>query len=135
FVSFRARLDAASGFQSDQFRQIEFVLGVKSEQAIQRFSEHGRARSALERRYRAPTLWDAFLQYLARERYDVPAACLQRDPTTAPEPSPEIQQILIDLYRRDLKNAELCGRLVDLDEGIQERLYRHATIVERTICS
>src|SRR5215510_116631 len=64
FLSFRARLDAASGFQSDQFRQIEFVLGVKSEQAIQRFSEPSRARSALERRYQAPTLWDAFLQYL-----------------------------------------------------------------------
>src|SRR5499427_102359 len=133
FLSFRARLDAASGFQSDQFRQIEFVLGVKSEQAIRRFSEHGRARSALETRYHAPTLWDAFLQYLAREGYNVPAARLQRDPTTAPEPSPEIQEILIDLYRRDVKNAELCERLVDLDEGIQEWRYRHAKMVERTI--
>ncbi|HJZ75256.1 MAG TPA: tryptophan 2,3-dioxygenase family protein [Vicinamibacterales bacterium] len=133
FLSFRARLDAASGFQSDQFRQIEFVLGVKSEQAIQRFSEPSRARSALERRYQAPTLWDAFLQYLARERYDVPDACLRRDTSAAPEPSPEIQEILIDVYRRDVKNAELCERLVDLDEGIQEWRYRHAKMVERTI--
>jgi tryptophan 2,3-dioxygenase len=133
FLSFRARLDAASGFQSDQFRQIEFVLGVKSEQAIQRFPEGGRARVALERRYHEPTLWDAFLHYLARERDDVPAACLRRDPTAAPEPSREIQEILIDLYRRDVKNAELCERLVDLDEGIQEWRYRHAKMVERTI--
>src|SRR5258708_34859960 len=63
FLSFRERLDAASGFQSDQFRQVEFVLGVKSEQIPGRFPEGSRARVALERRYRAPTLWDAFLHY------------------------------------------------------------------------
>src|SRR5438270_9691227 len=55
FLSFRARLEAASGFQSDQFRQIEFVLGRKSDQAIQRFPEGSRARMALERRHAEPT--------------------------------------------------------------------------------
>src|SRR5215469_5954556 len=55
FLSFRERLDAASGFQSDQFRQVEFVLGVKSEHAITRFPDGSRARSALARRYREPT--------------------------------------------------------------------------------
>ena len=69
FLSFRERLEAASGFQSDQFRQIEFVLGVKSEGAIRRFPDGSRARAALERRYREPTLWDAFLHYLSREGY------------------------------------------------------------------
>src|SRR5689334_10825799 len=59
FLTFRERLEAASGFQSDQFRQIEFVLGVKSLAAIDRFAEGSRARVALERRYREPTLWDA----------------------------------------------------------------------------
>src|SRR5438128_7620355 len=65
FLSFRERLDAASGFQSDQFRQIEFVLGVKSAGAIERFADGSRARTELERRYHEPTLWDAFLRYLA----------------------------------------------------------------------
>ena len=51
------------------------------------------------------------------------------------EPSPEIQQILVDVYRRDPKNAELCERLVDLDEGMQEWRYRHVKMVERTIGS
>ena len=51
FLSFRARLEAASGFQSDQFRQIEFVLGAKSESAIARFPPGAAARAALERRY------------------------------------------------------------------------------------
>src|SRR6266516_1687440 len=57
FLSFRARLEAASGFQSDQFRQIEFLLGAKNEHTLRRFSDGSRAREALERRYRAPTLW------------------------------------------------------------------------------
>ena len=133
FLSFRERLDAASGFQSDQFRQIEFLLGIKSEDALRRFPEGSRARVALERRYRAPTLWDAFLRYLSRERGDVPPLQLAR-PVVAPvQASPEIQRILIDMYRRDTKNAELCERLVDLDEGLQEWRYRHVKMVERTI--
>src|SRR5437016_5864011 len=133
FLSFRARLEAASGFQSDQFRQIEFLLGAKSEAAIARFPETSRAREALTRRYHAPTLWDAFLHYLSREGYPVPAAHLSRDVTAPAEPSSAIQTILIDIYRRDPKNAELCERLVDLDEGLQEWRYRHVKMVERTI--
>jgi len=133
FLSFRQRLDAASGFQSDQFRQIEFVLGVKSQPAIERFPEAGRARADLERRYREPTVWDAFLRFLSREGYAVPEQHLSRDVAAAIDPSPEIQQLLVTLYRRDSKNAELCERLVDLDEGIQEWRYRHVKMVERTI--
>ena len=56
FLTFRERLEAASGFQSDQFRQIEFVLGRKSEAAIARFAAGGRARTALQKRYTEPTL-------------------------------------------------------------------------------
>ena len=133
FLSFRQRLEAASGFQSDQFRQIEFLLGVKSEQAIRRFPEGGRAHAALQRRYQEATLWDAFLRYLSREGYPVPQGDLARDPLAAIVPSPDVQQILVDVYRRDSKNAELCERLVDLDEGIQEWRYRHVKMVERTI--
>src|SRR3954465_12292769 len=54
FLSFRQRPEAASGFQSDQFRQIEFVLGAKNEVSITRFAEGTRARAALQQRYRAP---------------------------------------------------------------------------------
>ena len=133
FLSFRSRLEAASGFQSDQFRQIEFVLGRKSEGAIARFPAGTRARAALERRWSAPTLWDAFLQYLRRQGYPVPAEQIERDRTAPIEPSADVQGILIDIYRRDPKNSELCERLVDLDEGIQEWRYRHVKMVERTI--
>ncbi len=133
FLTFRERLEAASGFQSDQFRQIEFLLGVKSEHAIRRFPDASRARLALEQRYREPTLWDAFLRYLSREGYAVPAPLLARDVVAPIEASAEVQRILVEVYRRDSKNAELCERLVDLDEGVQEWRYRHVKMVERTI--
>jgi tryptophan 2,3-dioxygenase len=133
FLSFRSRLEAASGFQSDQFRQIEFVLGAKSESAIARFEAGSRGRAALERRYLEPTLWDAFLHYLAREGYPVPAAHLTRDVTAPPTPSPEVQDILVDAYRKDAKTQGICERLVDLDEGFAEWRYRHVRMVERTI--
>jgi tryptophan 2,3-dioxygenase len=109
------------------------VLGVKSTAAVQRFPDGSRARVELERRYHEPTLWDAFLRYLSREGYPVPESHLHRDVIAQVEPSPEIQQTLVTLYRRDTKNAELCERLVDLDEGIQEWRYRHVKMVERTI--
>ena len=133
FLSFRNRLQAASGFQSDQFRQLEFALGRKTPASIERFPPGSRARAALERRWSGATLWDAFLQYLRREGYPVPAAHLARDVTGEIAPSREIQDILIAIYRRDPKNTELCERLVDMDEGIQEWRYRHVKMVERTI--
>ena len=133
FLSFRSRLDAASGFQSDQFRQIEFMLGVKSTRAVARFAGGSRARLALEARHAAPTIWDAFLHYLSREGYAIPASHLSRDVTAAIEPHPELQEVLASVYRGDTKNAELCERLVDLDEGFQEWRYRHVKMVERTI--
>ena len=133
FLSFRERLEAASGFQSDQFRHLEFALGRKAPQAMARFPAGSRARAALERRFRESTLWDAFLAYLSREQYPVPAGLLTRDVTQEIEPSAELQQILIRIYRNDPKNSEICERLVDLDEGVQEWRYRHVKMVERTI--
>ena len=135
FLSFRARLEAASGFQSDQFRQIEFVLGAKNQSIISRFPEGSRARQALHTRFAQPTLWDAFLQYLAREGYRLPGAGLTRDVTRPVTPSAAVQDVLIAVYQRDPKNAELCERMVDLDEGFQEWRYRHVRMVERTIGS
>ena len=135
FLSFRERLAAASGFQSDQFRQIEFVLGLKSARAIARFPVGSRARAALERRYHDATLWDAFLHYLSREGYKVAHPHLHRDVTGPIEADADTQAILVSVYRTDTKNAGLCERLVDLDEGFQEWRYRHVKMVERTIGS
>jgi tryptophan 2,3-dioxygenase len=133
FLSFRSRLEAASGFQSDQFRQIEFVLGNKSSRARERFATGTRAGDALERRWSEGTVWDAFLQYLNGQGYRLPQQVLTRDVTQPIAPSPDVQEILIRIYRTDPKNAEICERFVDLDEGLQEWRYRHVKMVERTI--
>jgi tryptophan 2,3-dioxygenase len=133
FLTFRERLERASGFQSDQFRALEFVLGRKLRASVERFPDGTRAREGLERRWLEPTLWDAFLRYLAREGYDVPSGHLERDVTAKVQASPPLQAVLVEVYRTDPKNTELCERLVDLDEGMMEWRYRHVKMVERTI--
>jgi tryptophan 2,3-dioxygenase len=133
FASFRSRLQAASGFQSDQFRQLEFLLGAKAPDVVDRFPARSRAAAALAQRLQAPTLWDAMVHYLAGAGYAVPAECLDRDLTHPTAPSSGLQRVLVDVYRNDAANAALCERFVDLDEGMQEWRYRHAKMVERTI--
>ncbi|HZH79883.1 MAG TPA: tryptophan 2,3-dioxygenase family protein [Gemmatimonadales bacterium] len=133
FLSFRDRLESGSGFQSYQFRELEFVLGTKNAPALARYPEGSAARRALEARYREPTVWDAFLAYLTRNQYAVPPSLLGRDVTRLLEPSREIQQVLITIYRTNPAVASVCERLVDLDEGIMEWRYRHVKMVQRTI--
>jgi tryptophan 2,3-dioxygenase len=133
FLSFRERLESGSGFQSFQFRELEFALGMKNPTALARYPEGSEGRHRLERRMPRPTLWDAFLRYLAARGYAVPAASLARDVTVPVAASPELQPVLADVYRRDPEASALCERLVDLDEGIQEWRYRHVKMVQRTI--
>ncbi len=133
FMAFRERLESGSGFQSAQFRELEFVLGHKRIGMANNHPEGSPARARLTRRYEAPTLWDAFTRFLNDWGYVVPAEVLNRDVTRPIEPSDEMQKVLIDVYRKDSSLASLCERLVDLDEGLQEWRYRHVKMVERTI--
>jgi tryptophan 2,3-dioxygenase len=133
FLAFRDRLEAGSGFQSFQFRELECVLGAKSRSAIERYAPGSEHRRRVEARFTAPTLWDAFLHYLGRNRFLVPRALLARDVTQLVEPSPELQRVLIEVYRGHPEVAAVCERLVDLDEGVMEWRYRHVKMVQRTI--
>ncbi len=133
FLSFRARLESGSGFQSSQFRAIEFVLGAKNVAALERYPAGGDRRGHLERRLAAPTLWDAFLGFLAAAGFAVPAELLSRDVTQPIAVAPALHPILLDVYRRDPMLSSVCERLVDLDEGFQEWRYRHVKMVQRTI--
>lgn len=133
FLSFRARLDAASGFESWQFRELEFALGHKRESAILHYPEGSEPRRRLRARFEAPCVWDGFLRYLALNGYAVPAAQLERDKSLPVEPSADLQRELVRVYREDPTLASVCERMVDLDEGIQEWRYRHVKMVERTI--
>src|SRR5688572_8075588 len=125
FLAFRDRLASGSGFQSHQFREIEFVLGGKRRSAIDRYPAGSAHRQRVETRFGEPTLWDAFLHYLVANGYEVPAALLTRDITQPYEPSAEVQQMLIDVYRTNHTVAQIAERLVDLDEGFMEWRYRH----------
>jgi len=133
FLSFRERLESGSGFQSYQFRELEFVLGAKSAAALERYPLGSAPRTRLERRLREPALWDAFLRFLAAKGHPIAREALERDVTRPVEPVPSLHPGLIEIYRRDPVLASLCERLVDLDEGVMEWRYRHVKMVQRTI--
>ncbi|HUF78347.1 MAG TPA: tryptophan 2,3-dioxygenase family protein [Thermoanaerobaculia bacterium] len=133
FSSFRSRLESASGFQSAQFREVEFLLGKKLEGMVRHHPEGSPGRARLEELLDRPTLWDSYLRFLAARGYPVPEEQLARDVRRPVEPSPEIQEILLDVYRGDHLARQMSERMVDLDEGLQEWRYRHVKMVERTI--
>nr|WP_042185250.1 tryptophan 2,3-dioxygenase family protein [Kibdelosporangium sp. MJ126-NF4]CEL16647.1 Tryptophan 2,3-dioxygenase [Kibdelosporangium sp. MJ126-NF4]CTQ89001.1 Tryptophan 2,3-dioxygenase (EC 1.13.11.11) [Kibdelosporangium sp. MJ126-NF4] len=132
FTSFRARLDASSGFQSAQFREVEAVLGRRDARVFRHYPPGGQ-RDRIEAAMNRPSLFDSFMTYLSLHDYDVPAKCLHRDVSAPVEPSPELQQVLLRVYQDDAGEAQICERLVDLDEGVQEWRYRHVKMVERVI--
>jgi len=133
FTAFRGRLEAASGFQSAQFRELEALLGRRQPAVLRNYpddsAEHARIAAALAR----PSLFDSFLRYLSADGYPVPEEVLGRDVSEPAEPSPGVQRALLAAYRDDGAAAQLCERLVDLDEGVMEWRYRHVQMVRRTI--
>lgn len=133
FLSFRGRLESASGFQSYQFRELEFLLGHKRHSMIHHHRQNPVATARLEARFQQPTLWDAFLHFLQLNGYPVPADLLQRDVTESLRPSTAVQAILKQIYQQNPDLLNVCERLVDLDEALQEWRYRHVKMVERTI--
>jgi len=133
FLAFRDRLESGSGFQSHQFREIEFILGKKARPSFERYPEGSVSRERVQSRLNQPTLWDALLHYLAANEYRVPQTLLQRDYSKGYEPSPEVQRILVEVYKKNPTVAQIVERLVDLDEGFMEWRYRHVKMVQRTI--
>ncbi len=126
FASFRPELGSASGFQSDQFREIEAVLGRRDFGAV----DDPRLAAACSR----PSVFDSLLRHLAVAGYAVPRAALDRDPRTPWQPDPGVQAVLAEVYADEsAPAAEVCEALVDIDEGIQEWRYRHVKMVERII--
>jgi len=133
FLSFRSFLANSSGFQSAQFREFEFLLGNKNPRMLAHYPEGSAERAALERRYAAPTVYDAFARFVAARGHAVPAELLARDVTQPMQEWPAFQETLLALYRECPSERGVCELLVDLDEGIQEWRYRHVKMVERTI--
>ena len=133
FCAFRDLLGTASGFQSAQFRELEFLLGNKRREILLSFSEDSRNR--IERRFNNISLWDAFLRFLSRQGCSIPAEVLQRDLTQPIAPSEAVQDELAALYAKESEISLFCEMLLDLDERFQEWRYRHIKMVERIIGS
>ena len=110
FTSFRARLDAASGFQSGQFRELEAVLGRRDERMLQPYAKgseaHDRITAAMSRR----SIFDSFLLYLAGSGYDIPSGHLNRDLRLPWEAAPEVQRVLVQVYGDDAGPHDEHGR-------------------------
>ena len=133
FLSFRNFLESASGFQSIQFREIEFICGYKRPELIQRHAEDPEACGRLQKRLDSPSVWDAFCQFLSDKGYDIPQELLERDMSQPAPESTGMQEVLLQVYREDPDRRQVCELMVDLDEGFQEWRYRHVKMVERTI--
>lgn len=132
FASFRERLEAASGFQSPQFRELEFVLGLRREGMLKHHEGNETALRRLRARLEQPTLYQHFLRYVGRSGHPVPEL-VYKDLEEPLVELPEVQPTLIAIYRENDRLTEVCERLVDFDEGLQEWRYRHVKMVERTI--
>jgi len=133
FNAFRSRLQASSGFQSFQFRAVEFLLGHKRAAALENYPADSREHAELGQLMGEASVYDCFLHYLQGNGVNLPQRVLGRDvsqPTAADE---GVQQALLTVYRTLPFQAQVCERLVDLDEGLQEWRYRHVKMVERTI--
>jgi tryptophan 2,3-dioxygenase len=135
FSSFRARLDAASGFQSCQFRELEIALGLRRAAMLEHMPEETPARRQLEQRMGEMSLYEAFLRYLAGGDYAIPEELLERDRRLPPVEDERVREVLVEIYQGDPTTRDVCERMVDLDEGLQEWRYRHVKMVERTIGS
>jgi tryptophan 2,3-dioxygenase len=133
FLSFRDRLESASGFQSAQFRELEAVLGRRDRKVLRAYEEGSDAYARIEAALGQRSLYDSFLRYLAQRGYDIPADRLERDVTLPAEESQGVHAAVLAAYRDDGEAAMVCERMVDLDEGFQEWRYRHVKMVERTI--
>ncbi len=137
YVTFRNVLGGSSGFQSAQFREVEFRLGLKDAGHL-KFLEEGTAEhEALAGALAAPSLWDEANAALARSSsIDLPRDVLERDWSQPYTPSPAVEAAWAEVYR----NAEhwwrfyqLAEKLVDVDDALATWRHKHAITVERVI--
>ena len=136
YEAFRPALGASSGFQSAQYRAIEFLLGNKNAAILDVFRHDAQAFSELEALLHAPSLYDEFLRLLARRGLGVPGASLERDVTQPYVRNPD----LVPVFQRIYEDPEqwwdaydMCEKLVDVEEAFQLWRFRHMKTVERII--
>ncbi|WP_395245338.1 tryptophan 2,3-dioxygenase [Agromyces sp. MMS24-K17] len=136
YSQFRGVLGSASGFQSYQYRAVEFVLGNKNAKMLQVFDSDAPARAILAEALEAPSLYDEFLGLLSRAGYPIPQDVLDRDVTEGWTYRPELVPVFASIYAdtdRHWAAYETCEELVDLESDFQLWRFRHLKTVERII--
>ncbi len=136
YLRFRDSLGPSSGFQSHQYRLIEFMLGNKNADMLDVFEHAPAIRAELAAALSAPSLYDEFLRHLARCGHAVPRACVERDFSQTHTREPE----LIPVFKRIYEDTDthwaayaMCEQLVDVEESFQLWRFRHMKTVERII--
>jgi tryptophan 2,3-dioxygenase len=136
YAEFRSFLGTSSGFQSYQYRAVEFRLGNKDKRMLRIFDDDPAARALLVEALEAPSVYDEFLRYLHRHGYDVPVELLHRDVTLPYRFNEDLVPVFVQIYSDPEKHwgaYEACEELVDLEENFQLWRFRHLKTVERTI--
>ncbi|TAL88487.1 MAG: tryptophan 2,3-dioxygenase [Rhodanobacter sp.] len=136
YLEFRGVLGPSSGFQSLQYRKIEFILGNKHADMLRVFAHDPVGQAELRAVLEAPSLYDEFLRYLARRGHAVPAELLERDWTRAYRRNDGLLPVLKRIYaeRADFwPEYHMCEQLVDVEESFQLWRFRHMKTVERII--
>nr|WP_281186265.1 tryptophan 2,3-dioxygenase family protein [Nocardia crassostreae] len=136
YARFRRFLGRSSGFQSHQYRAVEFLLGIKNPAMLPVFADHAEARADLEALLAEPTLYDAFWRHLARTGLAVPESALHRDVTASYALNPELLPLAKAVYQAPQEYwpvYEAFEELVDLEENFQLWRFRHLCTVLRTI--
>jgi tryptophan 2,3-dioxygenase len=136
YVKFRGVLGDASGFQSLQYRIIEFQLGNKNREMLDVFAHSPADQERLRAVLEAPSLYDEFLRLLARRGYPVPPDCVERDWSEPHRRRADLLPVLRTIYERpegQWEEYELCEELVDVEESFQLWRFRHMKTVERII--
>lgn len=136
YLKFRGDLGASSGFQSDQFRRLETMLGLKDPRFLRFHVERPEAHAALEAAMAAPSLYDDALRQLSLAGLPVPAEVLNRDVSQTYEPSEGVEAAWLEVYRdteRWWPLYQLAEKLVDLDDALLTWRHKHVVTVERII--
>ena len=136
YAQFRHVLGSASGFQSGQFRIIEFLLGLKTPSALQFQEGHPATHAALKKALLEPSLYDEFLRLLVRRGLPVPEEVVKRDVTQSYEPNAGLIAVFKLIYESTQEHwdlYEMCEKLVDIDEQWALWRFRHVKVVERVI--
>ena len=136
YLQFRDILGPASGFQSLQYRLIEFLLGNKNAAMVKVFDHDPAASAALTAVLEAPSLYDEFLRHLHRRGHAIPASCVERDWSQPHAREPALIPVFKAIYEDTETHWEAyatCEQLVDVEGSFQLWRFRHMKTVERII--